>query len=331
VGACRDEGFKSVVRSGESLAQPEWLHSVHVEVEGLEPERWYWYRFTAGDARSRIGRTRTAPPPGKVGGRMRFAFASCQQYEQGYFGAYRHIVADDPDLVVFLGDYIYESSWGRDHVRKHDRPDRTRSRTTGAPRALPERSGPAGRARRVPVDPHLGRHEVDNDYADDRPEDGMDRESFLLRREAAYRAYYEHMPLPPRMQPQGPRMQIYTHLDWGPLARFHVLDCRQYRSWHACPRPGRRGGSNTVDVEKCTAPRRAGPHHARTRQERWLENGLGDSRAAWNVIVQTTAMAQFDQKPGPGRAPGPTAGTATPPRASGSSTPSSPRNVANPW
>ena len=112
-----DEGFKSVVRSGESIAQPEWLHSVHVEVEGLEPERWYWYRFTAGDARSRIGRTRTAPPPGKVGGRIRFAFASCQQYEQGYFGAYRHIVADDPDLVVFLGDYIYESSWGRDHVR----------------------------------------------------------------------------------------------------------------------------------------------------------------------------------------------------------------------
>ena len=99
-----DEGFKSVVRSGEALAQPEWLHSVHVEVEGLEPERWYWYRFTAGSAQSRIGRTRTAPPAGKVGGRMRFAFASCQQYEQGYFGAYRHIVADDPDLVVFLGD-----------------------------------------------------------------------------------------------------------------------------------------------------------------------------------------------------------------------------------
>jgi alkaline phosphatase D len=144
-------------------------------------------------------------------------------------------------------------------------------------------------------------HEVDNDYADDRPEDGMDRESFLLRREAAYRAYYEHMPLPPRMQPQGPRMQIYTHLDWGPLARFHVLDCRQYRSWHACPRPGRRGGSNTVDVETCTRLGAPGRTMLGRRQERWLENGLGDSHAAWNVIVQTTAMAQFDQKPGPGR------------------------------
>src|ERR1044071_2146337 len=99
-----DEGFKSVVRSGETLAQPEWLHLAPAAGGGLEPERWYWYRFTAGDARSRVGRTRTAPAPGKVGGRMRFAFASCQQYEQGYFGAYRHIVADDPVLVVFLGN-----------------------------------------------------------------------------------------------------------------------------------------------------------------------------------------------------------------------------------
>jgi alkaline phosphatase D len=297
-----DEGFKSMVRSGEALAQPEWLHSVHVEVDGLEPERWYWYRFTAGDARSRVGRTRTSPPSGKVGGRMRFAFASCQQYEQGYFGAYRHIIADDPDLVVFLGDYIYESSWGRDHVRSHGTPEPYTLEDYRARHAL-YRSDPDLQ------DAHAAcpwiltwdDHEVDNDYADDRPEDGMDRESFLLRREAAYRAYYEHMPLPPRMQPQGPRMQIYTHLDWGPLARFHVLDCRQYRSWHACPRPGRRGGSNTVDVEKCTRIGAPGRTMLGRRQERWLENGLGESRAAWNVIVQTTAMAQFDQKPGPGR------------------------------
>src|SRR3954464_8793577 len=69
-----DEGFKSVGRSGEARAQPEWLHSVHVEVDDLEPERWYWYRFTAGDTRSRIGRTRTAPPSSQLGGRMGLAF-----------------------------------------------------------------------------------------------------------------------------------------------------------------------------------------------------------------------------------------------------------------
>jgi alkaline phosphatase D len=297
-----DESMRSVVRSGETLADPEWAHSIHVEAQGLEPDRWYWYRFTAGDAQSRIGRTRTAPSASQEAARLRFAFASCQQYEQGYFGAYRHIVADEPDLIVFLGDYIYESSWGRDLVRSHGTPEPYSLEDYRARHAL-YRSDPDVQ------DAHAAcpwiltwdDHEVDNDYADDRPEDGMDRESFLLRRAAAYRAYYEHMPLPPRMQPEGPRMRIYTQLGWGTLARFYVLDCRQYRSWQACPRPKRRGGSNTVDIENCTRLSAPGRTMLGRAQERWLEGALRESHAGWNVIAQTTAMAQFDQKPGPGR------------------------------
>ena len=104
-----DEAMKKAVLSGEETADPAWAHSVRTEVQGLEPDRWYWYRFTAGDAQSPIGRTRTAPAAAAPTQRLRFAFASCQQYEQGFFGAYRHIVADQPDLVAFLGDYIYES------------------------------------------------------------------------------------------------------------------------------------------------------------------------------------------------------------------------------
>jgi alkaline phosphatase D len=95
---------------------------VHVDVHGLEADRWYWYRFLAGDVQSPVGRTRTAPAANAAVEKLKFAFASCQQYEQGYFGAYRHVVADSPDLIAFLGDYIYESTWGRDHVRKHERP-----------------------------------------------------------------------------------------------------------------------------------------------------------------------------------------------------------------
>jgi len=297
-----DETMKAVVSSGTTTAEPQWAHSVHVDVQGLEPERWYWYRFSAAGEASPVGRTRTAPPSQAADARLRFAFASCQHYEQGYFNAYRHIVADDPDLIVFLGDYIYESSWGKEHVRSHGGPEPYTLADYRARYAL-YRSDPDLQAAHAacPWIVTWDDHEVDNDYADDRPEDGMEREAFLQRRAAAYRAYYEHMPLPARMRPDGPRMRIYTHLDWGTRARFAVLDCRQYRSWHACPRPGRRGGSNTIDVEQC--PRLAAPGRSMLgrSQERWLERTLDESRARWNLLAQTTPMAQFDQLPGPGR------------------------------
>lgn len=297
-----DEGMRNVVASGTAEASPDWAHSVHVEPKGLEPERWYWYRFRAGDAQSPIGRTRTAPSTNASPERLQFAFASCQHFEQGFFGAYRHIVADAPDLVAFLGDYIYESSWGRDHVRAH---------TGGEPYTLDDyraryalyKSDPDLQAAHAacPWIVTWDDHEVDNDYADDRPEDGMPKERFLARRAAAYRAYYEHMPLPERMKPNGPDMRIYTQLGWGNLARFYVLDDRQYRSWQACPRTGRRGGSNTVNVAECEALANPDRSMLGRAQERWLSGAFARSGARWNLLAQQTPMAQFDQLPGAGR------------------------------
>jgi len=297
-----DEAMRSIVLSGTTNAEAAWAHSVHVEARGLEPDRWYWYRFRAAGTDSPVGRTRTAPAPGTVPERLRFAFGSCQQYEQGYFGAYRHIVADAPDLMVFLGDYIYESSWGRDHVRSHGAPEPYTLEQYRARHAL-YRSDPDLQAAHAAC-PWLvtwDDHEVDNDYADDRPEDGMPREAFLERRAAAYRAYYEHMPLPASMRPDGHRMRIHARVDWGGVARFHVLDNRQYRSWQACRRANRPGGANTLDVEHCAALASPGRSMLGRAQERWLERGLAGSHARWNVLAQTTRMAQFDQKPGPGR------------------------------
>ena len=297
-----DETMRTIVASGSAAADPAWAHSVHVEPKGLEPDRWYWYRFMAGDAVSPVARTRTAPRLDAGAAMLRFAFASCQQYEQGYYAAHRHIAADAPDLVAFLGDYIYESSWGKDRVRAHE---------AGEPYTLEEyraryalyKSDPDLQAAHAacPWIVTWDDHEVDNDYADDRPEDGMEREQFLLRRAAAYRAYYEHMPLPERMRPKGPDMRLYTQLGWGQLARFYVLDDRQYRSWQACPRPKRKGGSNTLDIENCRSLFNPNRSMLGRAQEKWLEGALGESRARWNLLAQQTTMAQFDQKPGPGR------------------------------
>jgi alkaline phosphatase D len=296
------ESMHTIVRAGDALATAEWAHSVHVDVQGLEPGRSYWYRFSAADAQSPVGRTRTAPAADAPLERLRFAVASCQQYEQGYYGAYRHIVADDPDFVAFLGDYIYESSWGRDHVRSHGALEPYTLEDYRARYAL-YRSDAALQAAHAacPWVVIWDDHEVDNDYADDRPEDGTERGAFLLRRAAAYRAYYEHMPLPERMRPHGPELRLHTQLGWGSLARLYLLDTRQYKSWQACPRPQRRGGSNTLDVEKCPRLDAPGRSMLGRAQERWLEEALTRSDAGWNVVAQTTRMARFDQKPGPGR------------------------------
>jgi alkaline phosphatase D len=286
-----DESMRSIVAKGTADALPSWAHSVHVEPRGLKPDHWYWYRFFAGEAASPVGRTRTAPAAGAATPRLRFAFASCQHYEYGYYSAYKHMIADDLDLVVFLGDYIYESSVRRNQVRMHERAeepvtlDEYRARYATYKGDLELQAAHQAFPWIVTWDDH----EVDNDYADDRQEDGAPPEEFLLRRAAAYRAYYEHMPLPSRMRPNGPAMQIYTTQDWGGLASFYLLDGRQYRSPQACPRKA--GGANEVDVRECV------DLHSPTRtmlgaaQEAWLERQFASARASWNIVAQAVLMA----------------------------------------
>jgi alkaline phosphatase D len=297
-----DEAMRSIVRSGQVAAEAAWGHSVHVEVEGLQPDRWYWYRFRTREGESAIGRTRTAPAPGATPARMRFAFGSCQQYEQGWFSAYRHIVADTPDLVAFLGDYIYESTWGGEHVRKHDAGEPWTLEDYRARFAL-YKSDPDLQAAHAacPWIVTWDDHEVENDYADDLSQFRAPKERFLARRAAAYQAYYEHMPLPARMRPAGPHMPIHTHLDWGALARFHVVDARQHRSYQACRRLWRRGEGKTVNVAECPELERPTRSMLGRAQEHWLERSFNESGAAWNVLAQPTFMAQFDQLPGAGR------------------------------
>jgi alkaline phosphatase D len=115
----KDEGFKNLAKSGSTLAMPQLGHSVHVEVHGLEAHQWYYYRFHAGNETSPVGRTRTAPALDAMPDKMRFAFTSCQHYETGYFNGYPHMQEEDLDLVVHLGDYIYEGAGQGDRPRKH--------------------------------------------------------------------------------------------------------------------------------------------------------------------------------------------------------------------
>ncbi|MBL8516022.1 MAG: alkaline phosphatase D family protein [Betaproteobacteria bacterium] len=284
-----DEQFKTIVRKGAHRAIPELAHSVHVEVEGLEPGRWYFYRFMAGNEVSPVGRTRTA---GVKEEKLRFAFASCQQYEQGFFSAYRHMLKESPDLVVFLGDYIYESSWGSNLVRRHAGPEaetlaQYRQRHAQCKTDADLKAMHAAAPWIVTWDDH----EVDNDYADFQSEHLDPR--FMGRRAAAYQAYYEHMPLALSALPRGPNMRIYDRFSFGTLAEFHVLDDRQYRSPQACPRPGM-GGS--AFQENCGERLSPGRTLLGAAQEKWLEGSLAQSRAVWNILAQQTMVAQWNTK-----------------------------------
>ena len=291
-----DAAFARIVRSGSASASPARAHAVHVDAEGLRPGREYHYRFMAGDEVSATGRTRTAPAA-QADATLRLALASCQQYEQGHYVAHRHLADEAPDLVAFVGDYIYESSWGRDPVRRHG---------TAEPGTLAEYRD---RYALYKLDADLQRshaaapwivtwddHEVDNDYANDRSEELVAEAAFLARRAAAYQAFVEHMPLPPAMvaATTSAETRIYTHLDWGRLARLHVLDNRQYRAHQACPRPNR-GGGNVVGAECAERldPRRTILGAA---QERWLDEGLARSRAGWNLLVQQTLFSVAGQQ-----------------------------------
>jgi alkaline phosphatase D len=290
-----DQAFRRIAASGTASALPELAHSVHVDVGGLKPERWYWYRFMLGDAVSPVARTRTAPAPDAMPSSLRLAYASCQHWEFGEYAAHRHIAAAAPDLVAFLGDYIYE--WGPYETAHPATPRRVSESFTlqdYRARYAQYKSDPQLQAAHhaAPWIVTWDDHEVVNDYADDR--DYRLDPSFMARRAAAYQAFYEHMPVrPPAVLQDFARLRMFQRYDWGRLARFHVLDDRQYRSWQACPKPGH-GGSNSVGAS-CAERMDARRTMLGPAQEAWLEQGMASSRARWNILAQQTLMAQCSQ------------------------------------
>jgi alkaline phosphatase D len=284
----RDEAFTHVERRGSALATVDDAHSLHIAVDGLEPGRPYWYRFVA-NGESVQGRTRTAP---LTTDRLRLAYASCQHYEQGFYAAHRHLAAEDLDLVLFLGDYIYEASTSRPAVRSHSAPETFTLADYRNRYALYKRDRDLQAAHAThPWAVTWDDHEVSNDYSADRGERQAGVEH-LARRAAACKAFWEHMPLRLVQKPTGGELPLYRSLDFGDFARIALLDDRQYRDPIVCPRPNLIGGSNFVTGAQC--PERLDPRRSLLgpAQERWLERTLSQSPTRWTVLAQQTLMAQ---------------------------------------
>ena len=95
----RDAGFTQVLQSGQAQASPLLGHAVHVELTQLPANAWFYYRFRQGDYFSPVGRTRTMPAADTLVNSLRFAYASCQRWEAGYYSAYRHMLAEKLDQI----------------------------------------------------------------------------------------------------------------------------------------------------------------------------------------------------------------------------------------
>ena len=285
-----DAALKRRVQKAEVVTNEARGHSVHVHLQQLQPSTNYWYRFSQGDAISTVGHTRTAPASNADVHHLRIALASCQHYEQGQFIAHEEIARQQLDFVLFMGDYIYESSNAQYALRKH---------SSEEPKTL---QGYRGRYEQYKRDPALQAahaahpwvlmwddHEVVNDYANDQDRHYTDPKQLLLRRAAAYQAYFEHQPLllgPDASNPAN--MRLYDQLSWGKLADVWTLDCRQYRSPQACRDPVRGGGRMVVQCDELADASRS---MLGAEQERWLTDSLSTSKRQWKLVAQATQIS----------------------------------------
>jgi alkaline phosphatase D len=273
-----DHTMNDIVATGSESVGPDTVFTVKVKPSGLDPDRSYWFRFAtpAGDE-SPVGRARTLPAPGAVSDRLRLAFASCQNWSHGWFSAWDGIAAEDVDGVVFLGDYIYESAGfipGRS-VRL-DPIGHSADLDSYRAKYRLYRSDPSiQRAHSAhPIAPVWDDHEFQNNY------NAADIAADPARSTAAYRAWFEYMPVWPI---DGTR--IHRTLRWGALAEIFLLDTRQYRD----PQPGPPGDGGSLlgighDVAVAASPSRSllGPD-----QRSWLTDGLASAQTdgvTWKLV-----------------------------------------------
>lgn len=287
----RDDTFADLVAGGTAPSDPAFGHSVHIDVRGLDPATDYFYRFRIGDFTSTVGRTRTLPAADASPERVRLGIANCQHFEAGFYAAYRHLAEDDVDLVVHLGDYIYE-------LPATGGPDGNRSSRP----ALPPKSLEEFRLRYASykTDPDLQAahaaapftlmwddHEVSDNYMGDTLPSGAGAAEVRDLRAAAYQAWWENLPV--RLDPpDGSDLVVYHDVTFGDLARLYLLDERQYADEPPC-----RGETVPYDYGDCDA---VGDDRTRlgADQEAWLDETARQGGVTWNLLGTPVALAGID-------------------------------------
>lgn len=299
-----DEAFEHLVFSGIAEAGPDLAHSLHVDVTGLAPDSWYYYRFRAGDQTSPVGRTRTFPAADAKPEAFNFVFASCQDFQWGYYGAWASAAAEqDLDAIVFLGDYIYEMTLG------DLSPDHSGARVWGDSGAV-TLADYRGRYAQVKSDANLQAahhavpwistfddHEVSDNYAGDVGGSDLEEPRSRDRRLAAYQAWYEHTPIRLAKPPAGRSPEDFQELvvnrsfSFGDLAKLFVIETRQ----HADPPACRTGTGYAADEGPlCEGAADTKRSNLGAAQEKWLFGELQSTKAHWNVLANPVMLADMN-------------------------------------
>ena len=280
-----DPAMSRVVRRGEAVATPIFAHSVHVDIDGLEPGREYWYRFSTSKHTSPIGRTKTLPHKESRPDSFRFIVASCQNYTHGYFVAYEHMIRDEPDFIIHLGDYFYDTSFG-ETFRRHETEKAPVSLTDFRRRhALYKTDKHLQQAHaQIPFFTAIDNHDAIED---------ADPEKFA-QRAAAYQAWYEHMPVRGYAAPGDNHFHLHRQIPIGELIQISLLDGRQFRDKkEICDNNDYPDYGFGNYRERCDLVFDEDRSMLGKEQERWLTTSLVENTASWNVIASPGPLLPF--------------------------------------
>ena len=297
----RDKHFKKIVKSKEVKARKNQDFTVHERINGLKPHKEYYYRFETKNKKSRVGKFRTMPPPDSKMP-IKIAYMSCQDYEAGYYNAHAALAKEDLDLVLFLGDYMYEHRY---YPGPDDRLDTLGANGDGDVQTLDEYRSKYHQAQ---ADPDLQAlaaahavvnvwddHEVEDNYAGSQPDSASTdpenlendnktprRVPYLERRKNGYKAFFESMP---RMRYKGDKNRIYGSVRLGGLAELFLTDQRQYRDLQPC---------NDVLLAGCADSDNPARTMLGADQKAWFKNAVPASDAKWKLWGSEVMLMALD-------------------------------------
>lgn len=307
-----DKHFKHVVNRRQAQCMANRDYTVHARVQGLKPHHEYYYRFETKNSHSRVGKFRTLPPSNS-NEKIRIGYYSCQSYEAGYYTAQGALAKEkDLDLILCLGDYIYEHHY---YDGPAGRIDKTGANKDGDVQSLDEfrQKYRFYQKDKDLQDMHASHaffsiwddHEVEDNYAGHGPDSAQPaddpnternshrsnsdyprRVPFGARRKNGYKSFFEAMPrIPNHKHPH----RIYGSIPLGKTAEIFLTDERQYRDPQPC---------NDVLLQPCADDDNPGRTYLGKKQKGWFKRAVPASNARWNLMASETMMMALDTAPG---------------------------------